>query len=84
MSGNEASGSLAGAEGGCIRGLGMGLVRLSVGGRGCDGKLRWGPGSDEWIVGSRPRAEMEEAGGRMPKLVPKGAVKLFSYMWLIL
>ena len=76
MSGNEASGSFAGAEGGCIRGLGMGLVRLSVG-RGCDDKLRWGPGSDEWIVGSS-RADMEEAGGRVPKLAPKGAVKLFT------
>ena len=54
----------------------MGLVRLSVG-RGCDDKLRWGPGSDEWIVGS-PRADMEEAGGRVPKLAPKGAVKLFT------
>ena len=73
----EASGYFAGAEGGCIRELGMGLVRLSVGGRGCDSKLRWGPGSDEWIVGS-PRADMEEAGGRVPKLAPKGTVTLFT------
>ena len=40
ISGSEASGSFAGVVGGCISGLGMGWVRLSVGGRGCDGKLR--------------------------------------------
>ena len=50
MACNEASGSFVVVMGGCIRGLGMGRVRLSVGGKGCDGKLRQGPSSELWAA----------------------------------
>ena len=61
MLGNKASRSFAGVVGGCIRGMGMRRVRLSMGGRVVMASSGGNPIQISKIVGS-PRAEMEDQG----------------------